>query len=293
MLSARAGTQRAVGGSQRTESATPRLAASTVARGRFIKNSVNAPPATVGVRPAIARASAPSAAQVGTMPAADDLLGTSSVEFRISQRLSFGEFFKVVGNCDALGNWDLGAGVKLTWTNGDVWVGTAALPIGNSEFKYVIEKAGDPSKTFWEQGLNRRVSVLEAGTRIVVEAGQHNNTTATVTTVATADAQGGMPFIGNDDIDMDSPRGSLVAGRAAGPGGAIAARRDPLEAQLRVQAMQAAEQKLELMDQIENLTQEREAAKVSAAKHPPPHCRLQGHALRLPPSLNYSFSNAL
>ena len=45
-------------------------------------------------------------------------------------QVEFGESIKMVGNEACLGAWDLGKGVDLTWTDGDVWRGTVEIPVG-------------------------------------------------------------------------------------------------------------------------------------------------------------------
>ena len=47
----------------------------------------------------------------------------------------FGHNLRIVGSVHALGNWNPTAGAKLEWTEGDNWLGSAALPAGVVAFK--------------------------------------------------------------------------------------------------------------------------------------------------------------
>ena len=47
----------------------------------------------------------------------------------------FRHTLRVVGSMHALGDWNPTAGVKLEWTEGDNWRGTASLPAGPVFFK--------------------------------------------------------------------------------------------------------------------------------------------------------------
>ena len=76
----------------------------------------------------------------------------------------YGSDVFVVGNHPALGYWYPVNGVKLHWTDGNVWTGQVALPCGNSyQYKYVIKtNAGasfcDAGNNTWETNANRFAS---------------------------------------------------------------------------------------------------------------------------------------
>ena len=48
-----------------------------------------------------------------------------SVSFKISRKLQFGDSVAVAGDCSQLGAWDASKGLKLSWTEGNVWSGQA------------------------------------------------------------------------------------------------------------------------------------------------------------------------
>jgi hypothetical protein len=50
--------------------------------------------------------------------------------------VEYGERLVVVGSDTQLGAWDAGSALKLKWHEGDVWSGSADLPVGvDVEFK--------------------------------------------------------------------------------------------------------------------------------------------------------------
>lgn len=73
----------------------------------------------------------------------------AAVEFSIRCGLHFGEGMRVVGAAEALGAWNSQKGLELTWGEGHVWRGKAALPPGPVEFKFVIVRK---NALEWEHG---------------------------------------------------------------------------------------------------------------------------------------------
>src|SRR2546421_7680553 len=64
----------------------------------------------------------------------------------------------VTGDCDALGNWDLGRAVKLAPTAYPTWTASVSLPAGTTiHFKFV-KMSDDRSFVQWQSGGNRSVS---------------------------------------------------------------------------------------------------------------------------------------
>lgn len=52
------------------------------------------------------------------------------VQFHVRYKTEFGQEVYLVGNCNALGNWDVLSGVRLKWGPGHVWEGSVELPAG-------------------------------------------------------------------------------------------------------------------------------------------------------------------
>eukprot|EP00882_Tetradesmus_deserticola_P003190 GHRQ01003381.1.p1 GENE.GHRQ01003381.1~~GHRQ01003381.1.p1 ORF type:complete len:108 (+),score=33.10 GHRQ01003381.1:230-553(+) len=58
------------------------------------------------------------------------------VRFRIRKKIEYGERLKIVGNQAALGSWDVSKALELKWHEGDLWVGSAEVPVKQDiEFK--------------------------------------------------------------------------------------------------------------------------------------------------------------
>lgn len=45
-------------------------------------------------------------------------------------KCDFGQEVYLVGNCAALGDWDVMKGVQLVWGAGHIWEGSVELPAG-------------------------------------------------------------------------------------------------------------------------------------------------------------------
>lgn len=52
------------------------------------------------------------------------------VQFHVRYKCEFGQEVYLVGNCDALGDWDVMRGVQLVWSPGHIWEGSVELPAG-------------------------------------------------------------------------------------------------------------------------------------------------------------------
>jgi hypothetical protein len=52
------------------------------------------------------------------------------VQFSTQLRLEFGQSVAVLGNCSSLGDWQAGSAVRLQWSEGHKWSGTADLSAG-------------------------------------------------------------------------------------------------------------------------------------------------------------------
>lgn len=72
------------------------------------------------------------------------------VEFTLGHHCQFGERFALVGDCEALGEWDPSRALKLEWRDGDVWTAVVPLPAGRPvSFKPVLLSDSDGSCVGW------------------------------------------------------------------------------------------------------------------------------------------------
>ena len=79
--------------------------------------------------------------------------------------MEFGASLIVVGEAAEFGAWDPESGFPLSWSDGDVWVGTAALTsAGSSAFKFVVVSPRG-ERFIWEEGDDR---ALDARTSVAV-----------------------------------------------------------------------------------------------------------------------------
>lgn len=79
---------------------------------------------------------------------------TRSVKFHVRYKCEFGQEVYLVGNIEALGNWDVMRGVQLVWSAGHVWEGSVELPAGlHIQYKYVVRNK-DGSVVRWQEGAN-------------------------------------------------------------------------------------------------------------------------------------------
>jgi hypothetical protein len=73
------------------------------------------------------RAAHPACPRRCLLPAAAALL---LLQFHVRYKCEFGQEVYLVGNCDALGDWDVMRGVQLVWSPGHIWEGSVELPAG-------------------------------------------------------------------------------------------------------------------------------------------------------------------
>ena len=83
------------------------------------------------------------------------------VRFRIHARVEFGDELVAVGNARALGAWRVDRGLRLRWTDGDVWVGETAVSMeeargGGLAFKCARRGGGGDE---WEDGDNKTIAM--------------------------------------------------------------------------------------------------------------------------------------
>jgi hypothetical protein len=83
--------------------------------------------------------------------------GTVMVTFQVEAETVFGENIFVVGNNDALGNWDPEAAVPLSPENYPLWQVQVELPVATAiEYKYIrLDEAGNAT---WESDPNRSLT---------------------------------------------------------------------------------------------------------------------------------------
>lgn len=60
---------------------------------------------------------------------------TEQVKFKCTASVEFGATMKVVGDSDALGNWEVENGVEMQWSPGDVWTAFVFLRPGTYQLK--------------------------------------------------------------------------------------------------------------------------------------------------------------
>lgn len=102
-----------------------------------------------------------------------------TIRFQISYFTKPGENIIVSGNASSLGNWALGAALKLTYADG-LWHGQVELESTTKlEYKYALVS----HDTLWEAGKNRVVDLqtLPAGNVLLFDAWKVCLTHAAVT----------------------------------------------------------------------------------------------------------------
>jgi len=98
---------------------------------------------------------------------------TFSITFNLNFRCNYGNTIYVVGNTEALGNWDANKGLKLNWSEGHFWSKKVMFVHDNTkliEYKYVIgptHPEGQNMDRRWEEGPNRVLNLLSA-TRLFI-----------------------------------------------------------------------------------------------------------------------------
>lgn len=100
-------------------------------------------------------------AQAAAAPAVPE--GRVMVRFSMQYATSLGQVVKLVGGSDEMGQWKVGNALKLQWTPGNVWVGSAPLLAGQRyEFKAMMLNKNTGEQK-WEDGGNRCLQVPESG----------------------------------------------------------------------------------------------------------------------------------
>ncbi|CAD7704808.1 unnamed protein product [Ostreobium quekettii] len=96
--------------------------------------------------------------------AASSLIGRNAdlvnVRFTIQFHVEYGQWLRVVGSHQSLGDWSILDGVDLAWSEGDLWHVSLQLPAGNVyEYKYAV-MGQNGQACMWQRGNN---SVLAVG----------------------------------------------------------------------------------------------------------------------------------
>ena len=120
---------------------------------------------------------AAAAIHVGAKLAGGPPPSTVAVTFTEVADTFFGQNIYVVGDLAALGAWNTGAAVPLTWISGSgttgTWRTTINLPASTAvQYKY-IKKDGAGAVT-WESGANRALTTGAGGTRLPRRIDTHN-----------------------------------------------------------------------------------------------------------------------
>lgn len=82
--------------------------------------------------------------------------GDLQLTFSVPRRVDFGHHLLIVGSNDKLGGWDVGRGVQMQWTEGDVWVAELQVPAAERlalEYKYVVQDDHGVAVE-WKPGAN-------------------------------------------------------------------------------------------------------------------------------------------
>lgn len=81
--------------------------------------------------------------------------------------MAVGEKLRVVGNSDALGNWDALQGVDLEWTEGHMWRASVPLP-RDTKASFKFTKVNDAGVVLdWEAGEDRTLSLMDFETPVL------------------------------------------------------------------------------------------------------------------------------
>jgi phosphoglucan,water dikinase len=98
----------------------------------------------------------PAAPAPESVPAAPGAAARTTVAFAVQASLDFGFSLVVVGSDKSLGAWNPDDAARLTWSEGDVWVGAVIVEsaVGVEEFKLVVEKPHGGGYE-WEECENR------------------------------------------------------------------------------------------------------------------------------------------
>jgi hypothetical protein len=97
--------------------------------------------------------------------------GVATTTFSVPYQTSFGEQIVVVGNVEALGEWDPTKAAVMRWTDGHIWVTTVDLELPPAasgktlEYKYVLMSHG--RMKCWEECENRSLCQARSGSSLV------------------------------------------------------------------------------------------------------------------------------
>lgn len=111
----------------------------------------------------VARGPRAGASAPGSASAVAHAPQQAEVQFEVHFDTFPGQELHLVGSCDCLGCWDVGRGVHMAWTIGNIWRAKVVFPAGAAwiEYKYVLRK-GDGSVD-WEGGSNHALELPSAG----------------------------------------------------------------------------------------------------------------------------------
>lgn len=51
------------------------------------------------------------------------------IRFSVPYRCNFGNHLRVIGNVDTIGSWNVEKALRMDWTDGDLWIAEAELPM--------------------------------------------------------------------------------------------------------------------------------------------------------------------
>ena len=144
----------------------------------------------------------------GVARAASDVV---DVRFRIHARVEFGDELVAVGNARALGAWRVDRGVRLRWTDGDVWVGEAAVSMeeargGGLAFKCARRGGGGGDE--WEDGDDKTIAMDALERARAVDASWSFGDATCDVVVVEGDVENGDAV---DAVDADADAARAVA----------------------------------------------------------------------------------
>lgn len=79
----------------------------------------------------------------------------------MQEQVPFKTYFKVCGNVEELGAWNLEKAPMMEWSEGDVWFVDVAIPAG-VEVEYKVVKVPRREPIAWEGGPNRLLKVPDS-----------------------------------------------------------------------------------------------------------------------------------
>ena len=104
--------------------------------------------------------------EVSVSPVARDYAALSgakiTVDFEIHYEAVFGQEVQLLGSHDALGAWDQGRAVTLSWNQGDVWTASVELPAGGIFFYKYVVRDSEGRTVRWQDGSNSMLVLPES-----------------------------------------------------------------------------------------------------------------------------------